>query len=225
MEVSPPVYIFGTIHLPYNTLWDRLPENVKGAFSSSRDVFLELQLSSRDTSNSLQECQLLPYDRTIDTVLPSTLVTRIGKYFARVKRLFPGWLDESDRPSLFLGGSSSSSDQLFAAVTHDWRRKKPIWVLTLLSSLTEENIRHRKTPVLDRFFDNIAGRLGKNLTALETPNDHCQPLNRLSDNQASCIIMCTAYFISGCLLVYKSCTKLYDILSLVGVVQSLMTAE
>lgn len=188
MEVSPPVYIFGTMHFPYTTLWDHLPDNVKSAFSSSGDVYLELKLSSRETSDDLQECQLLPEGITIDSVLSSSLVNRIEKYLERLRRLFPSWLeDDNSRPSFFGGGGSSSSDQLFAAVIQEWRRKKPIWVLTLLSSLTEENIRHRKTPVLDRFFDNAARRLGKNLTALETVNDHCQPLNRLSDAQASYI--------------------------------------
>ena len=180
------MYIFGTIHLPYNLLWDDIPDNVKTAFSISGDVFLELQLSDEDTSNGLQECQLLPNNKTIDRLLSPELVTRIEQYLERIRQLFPAWID-GDSMSNFFGGGVSSSDHLFNAVTHDWKRKKPIWVFSLISSLTEENIRQRRNLILDRFLDNAARSLGKNLAGLETVNDHCQPLNKLDNDQASCI--------------------------------------
>jgi uncharacterized protein YbaP (TraB family) len=182
VDSTPPVYLFGTVHLPYDTLWDAIPDNVKTAFSSSGDIFLELQLSDKETSNSLQECQLLSNNRTIDRVLSPELVTRIEQYLEKIRTLFQAWIDEDPVSSLFRGGGSYS-DHLFSAVTHDWKRKKPIWVLSLIGSLTEENIRQRKKPVLDRFLDNAARALGKNLKPLEGVNDHCQPLNRLEDDQ------------------------------------------
>ena len=190
VDSTPPVYLFGTVHLPYDTLWDAIPDNVKTAFSSSGDIFLELQLSDKETSNSLQECQLLSNNRTIDRVLSPELVTRIEQYLEKIRTLFQAWIDEDPVSSLFRGGGSYS-DHLFSAVTHDWKRKKPIWVLSLIGSLTEENIRQRKKPVLDRFLDNAARALGKNLKPLEGVNDHCQPLNRLEDDQASCVHVCT----------------------------------
>ena len=184
VNTTPPVYLFGTLHLPYNTLWDVIPGNVKAAFSSSSDVHLELRLSNSETSESLEECQLLPNGKLIDEILPSDLVTRIENYLESLRRLFPSWLDESLQSSFFRGGLSNS-DHLFAAVTQDWKRKKPIWVLNLLSALTEESIRQREKPMLDRFLDNAARHLGKELTALETVNDHCQPFNRLKNDQVS----------------------------------------
>lgn len=184
MGVNPPVYLFGTLHVPYSLVWDTIPSNVKTAFSSSRDVFLELKLSDRETSDDLNNCQFLPNSKTIDEVLTPQLVTRIENYFEKIRRLFSGWLADGSRSSLLRGGQSYSN-YLFGAIIHEWKRKRPIWVLTLISSLTEENIQLRKKPVLDRFLDNAARSLGKKLAALETVNDHCQPLNRLENNQAS----------------------------------------
>ena len=67
----------------------------------------------------------------------------------------------------------------------DWERKRPIWILYILSSLTEENIRLRKIPLLDQFMDNAAEGLGKTVQAVETPRDQCRPLNKLGNQQVS----------------------------------------
>ena len=77
------------------------------------------------------------------------------------------------------------SDQLFNAMVGDWEKKRPIWILYLLSSLTEENIRLRKIPLLDLFMDNAAEGLGKRVQAVETARDQCRPLNKLSNEQVS----------------------------------------
>ena len=170
--------------MAYESIWDAIPDNVKRAFSGSRDVLLELKLSSRETSMSLMECQLLPGDTDITEVLPLALVKRIDSYLRRIRGKLPSWLNDNSRSTLLRGGQSASED-FFADVTRNWKRKRPIWVLTLISSLSEENVKTWNEPVLDHFLDNVARSLGKNLTALESTNDHCQPLNRLDDAQAS----------------------------------------
>ena len=185
VEVTPPVYLFGTLHLPYDSVWDTIPDNVKRAFSSSRDILLELQLSNSETTRHLADCQLLPNNQDIGEVLPSGLVKRISDYLKRIRGRLPAWLNDTPRSTLFRGGVSAS-DRFFNDVTYNWRHKRPVWVLSLISSLTEENVQVWDKPVLDHFLDNAARKLGKNLTALETPSDHCQPLKKLGDAQASC---------------------------------------
>lgn len=76
-----------------------------------------------------------------------------------------------------------NSDNLFNAMVGDWMSKRPIWILYTLSSLTEENIRLRKIPLLDLFMDNAARGLGKTVQAVETARDQCRPLNKLSSEQ------------------------------------------
>ena len=53
----------------------------------------------------------------------------------------------------------------------------------MLSSLTEENIQSRNIPLLDRFLENAAEGLGKQVQAMETPREQCRPLNKLSNEQ------------------------------------------
>lgn len=186
VDVNPPVYLFGTIHAPYASVWNSLPENVKNAFSSSDGIYLELLLSNPDTSRSLVECQLLPNNQDINQVLPSHLVKRIENYLSRVRRLLPSWLNESPRTNFLRGGGGQTkSDKFFAEATHNWRRKRPISILALLSSLSEESVQNWDKPALDHFLDNVAKRLNKDIAPLETPNEHCQPLKKLSDSQAS----------------------------------------
>ena len=71
----------------------------------------------------------------------------------------------------------------------DWEEKRPIWILYTLSSLTEENIRLRKIPLLDLFMDNAAEGLGKRVQAVETARDQCRPLNKLNNEQVRNIII------------------------------------
>ena len=68
----------------------------------------------------------------------------------------------------------------------------------MLSSLTEENIRLRKIPLLDVFMDNAAEGLGKRVQAVETARDQCRPLNRLSNEQ-----VCSSSWINACM----NCTQ------------------
>lgn len=75
------------------------------------------------------------------------------------------------------------SELLYDAMVRDWQRKRPIWILLMLGSLTEENIRLRNIPLLDLFIDNAAEGLGKRVEAIESPQDQCKPLNKLSKEQ------------------------------------------
>ena len=53
------------MHVPYNKLWHNIPDNVKVAFASSQDVFLELDKNDEDTMNSINNCQLLPNNEVV----------------------------------------------------------------------------------------------------------------------------------------------------------------
>ncbi len=75
------------------------------------------------------------------------------------------------------------SDATFNAIISDWKKKRPIWILMLISSLTEENIQNRNIPLLDVFMENVAKSLGKEVQAVETPRDQCRPLNKISNDK------------------------------------------
>ena len=44
VNTNPPSYFFGTIHVPYNLVWDGLSENVMKAFIEAENVYFELDL-------------------------------------------------------------------------------------------------------------------------------------------------------------------------------------
>ena len=75
------------------------------------------------------------------------------------------------------------SDTMFNEMTSDWKKKRPVWILMLISSLTEENIKNRNIPLLDLFMDNVAENLGKKVQAMESPRDQCRPLNKISNEK------------------------------------------
>ena len=177
----PTVYLFGTVHVPYTKLWGDIPENAKIAFSSCDDLCVELRLSDPETRKALSKCQELPRRETVDQILSPEIYQRISNYLDRIRELFSTWI-ASSAPSPFLTGAQYS-DRLFNAISAGWQRKRPIWILLMLSSLTEENIRLRKIPLLDQFMDNAAEGMGKRVQAVESAHDQCRPLNRLSAEQ------------------------------------------
>lgn len=57
---EPPVYFFGTIHVPYTRVWDYVPWSAKRAFERADSVFFELDLTDPETVAQLASCQMLP---------------------------------------------------------------------------------------------------------------------------------------------------------------------
>ena len=167
--------------MPYTILWDFIPENAKIAFSNSEDLCIELRLSDPITISELSECQRLPAGQTVDQVLSPVIYQRISSYLERIKELLPQWLESSSYGHFF--GPGEQSARVFDAISSGWEQKRPIWLLLMLSSLTEDNIRLRKVPLLDLFLDNAAEGLGKKVQAVETPRDQCKPLNKLNAQQ------------------------------------------
>ena len=180
MEVEPPVYLFGTLHVPYSKIWNKIPENVQTAISLSDNVNLELLLSDPETSKILKNCQFLPKDVTVKTILPSSLYERIKTYLDTIKELFPLWVHKSGTINFGL-----SQNNLFNAFIDDWERRRPIWLLFLLNSLTKDTVQNRKILLLDNFLRNAAKGLNKEVNGIENPKDQCRPFNNLDQTHVS----------------------------------------
>ena len=182
VEADPPIYLYGTLHVPYTKLWSRIPVNQKTAFSSSESVMMELKLTDSKTLKKLSDCQFLPDGGNLHEILPIDLYQRIEKYFERVKELFLIWLKKNSEGgvSIFL---EKTRDAMFNGITYNWQKRRPIWLLFLLDSLTENLIRYRSTPIFDKFLDNAADGLEKRTEAIENVVDHCRPLNSLDQNK------------------------------------------
>ncbi|KAM3619600.1 uncharacterized protein V6R79_010714 [Siganus canaliculatus] len=173
----PPSYLFGTIHVPYTRVWDFIPDRSKQAFHESRNVFFELDLTDPLTISKLTSCQLLPHGENLQTLLPRDLYRRLKRHLDYIKHMMPYWMTADQR------GRGLYADYLFNAIVGNWERKRPVWVMLMVNSLTEWDVRSRGTPVLDLFLAQEAERMGKTTGAVERVEEQCHPLNGLNYSQ------------------------------------------
>ncbi|KAK6484417.1 metalloprotease TIKI2-like [Huso huso] len=174
---APPSYLFGTIHVPYTRVWDFIPENSKKAFQLSSNVFFELDLTDPYTIMALTSCQLLPRGESLQKLLPQELYRRLKSHLDYVKHMMPHWMTPDQR------GKGLYADYLFNAIAGNWERKRPVWVMLMVNSLTEADIRSRGVPVLDLYLAQEAERLRKRTGAVERVEEQCHPLNGLNFSQ------------------------------------------
>ncbi|KAG5851265.1 hypothetical protein ANANG_G00091230 [Anguilla anguilla] len=174
---SPPSYLFGTIHVPYTRVWDWVPASSKRAFRRSTSVFFELDLTDPQTISRLTSCQLLPRGESLQSLLPEDLYRRLKRHLDYVKHMMPRWMTADQR------GRGLYADYLFNAIAGNWERKRPVWVMLMVNSLTEWDVRSRGSPVLDLFLAQEAERLGKRTGAVERVEEQCHPLNGLNFSQ------------------------------------------
>lgn len=173
----PPSYLFGTIHVPYTRVWDFIPDNSKRAFYKSPNIFFELDLTDPLTISKLTSCQLLPHGENLQKLLPRDLYRRLKRHLEYVKHMMPHWMTADQR------GRGLYADYLFNAIAGNWERKRPVWVMLMVNSLTEWDVRSRGTPVLDLFLAQESERMGKATGAVERVEEQCHPLNGLNFSQ------------------------------------------
>ncbi|XP_074022697.1 metalloprotease TIKI1 isoform X2 [Numenius arquata] len=174
---DPPSYFFGTIHVPYTRVWDFIPENSKKAFQQSHIVYFELDLTDPYTISALTSCQLLPQGKNLQDVLPHDIYRRLKRHLEYVKLMMPSWMTPDQR------GKGLYADYLFNAIAGNWERKRPVWVMLMVNSLTEVDIKSRGVPVLDLYLAQEAERLRKQTGAVEKVEEQCHPLNGLNFSQ------------------------------------------
>ncbi|XP_072216087.1 metalloprotease TIKI1 isoform X2 [Excalfactoria chinensis] len=182
---DPPSYFFGTIHVPYTRVWDFIPENSKKAFQQSHVVYFELDLTDPYTISALTSCQLLPQGENLQDVLPRDIYHRLKQHLEYVKLMMPSWMTPDQR------GKGLYADYLFNAIAGNWERKRPVWVMLMVNSLTEVDIKSRGVPVLDLYLAQEAERLRKQTGAVEKVEEQCHPLNGLNFSQVPNFINAT----------------------------------
>ncbi|GFV40727.1 metalloprotease TIKI1 [Trichonephila clavipes] len=174
---EPPSYLFGTIHVPYTKVWDSIPDNAKQAFAISSHVYFELDLVNPTTVSALSSCQMLPHGKNLSDVLPGDLYSRLKRHLEYVRGMMPHWMTKDQR------GRGLYADYLFNAIAGNWERKRPVWVMLMVNSLTESDVRSRGVPVLDLYLAQEAERLRKKTAAVEKVEEQCLPLNGLNFSQ------------------------------------------
>uniref|UniRef100_A0A3P8USA0 Metalloprotease TIKI n=1 Tax=Cynoglossus semilaevis TaxID=244447 RepID=A0A3P8USA0_CYNSE len=159
---DPPSYFYGTIHQ---------------AFQESNIVYFELDLTDPYTISALTSCQLLPQGENLQDVLPRDIYRRLKRHLEYVKLMMPSWMTPDQR------GKGLYADYLFNAIAGNWERKRPVWVMLMVNSLTEADIKTRGVPVLDLYLAQEAERMRKRTGAVEKVEEQCHPLNGLNFSQ------------------------------------------
>ena len=171
IERDPPSYFFGTIHVPYDRVWQHVPNNTKEAFLHTQNVYFELDLTDPYTMSALAECQLIPDGGRLSDILPPQLYLRLQRYLSHLKTTLASSTPGTQR-GLYV-------NYMFNAITGNWQRKRPVWVMLMVNSLTRDYLRAQGTPVLDLYLAQQAARLRKRTGAVERVDEQCLPLNQL----------------------------------------------
>ena len=156
---------------------------MKKAFRLSDHIFFELDLTDPFTVSQLSRCQLLPPGVNLKEILPKELYERLKKHLEYVKVMMPYWISSDQR------GRGLYADYLFHAMTGGWEQKRPVWVMLMVNSLTEGDVKSRGIPVLDLYLAQQAERLNKETGAVEKVEEQCVPLNGLNLSQVSQIFI------------------------------------
>lgn len=123
------------------------------------------------TISALTSCQMLPQGENLQDMLPRDIYCHLKHHLEYVKLMMPSWMTpDQRRKGLY-------ADYLFSAIAGNWERKRPIWIMLMVNSLTEADIKSRGVPVLDLCLAQEAKRLRKQTGAVEKVEEQCHPLN------------------------------------------------
>ena len=103
-----------------------------------------------------------------------------------VRTVMPNWVTKEQKRK------GIDADYLFSAITANWERKRPIWVTMLVNSLTQSDISSRAT-VLDIYLSQLAVKNRKRVSAVETVQEQCSPLNQLNKTLVRIFVECSNY--------------------------------
>ena len=106
--------------------------------------------------------------------IPPELYAKLKIHMDRVQKEMPSWVTEDQKRR------GLDAQYLFSAITANWERKRPIWVTLLVNSLTKSDISARGFPVLDLYLSQLAVKNRKRVSAIETVDEQCAPLNQLN---------------------------------------------
>lgn len=113
------------------------------------------------TVSTLANCQMLPKGEKLSDILPSDLYKRLKRHLDYVRRMLPIWVTPDQR------ARGLYAEYLYKAITGNWERKRPVWVMLMVNSLNEHDIKSRGIPVLDLFLAQEAQRLNKRIGSVE----------------------------------------------------------
>ncbi|XGW32989.1 hypothetical protein V3C99_017474 [Haemonchus contortus] len=185
-------FLFGTIHVPYTEVWDKVSDRVREAFSYSDTVLLEIDLRNDDTVKRLIKCKNLKRKQTAASYLHPKLHQRIKDFMENFRRTLLRCVQKQDqhRPD-----SYKMAEDLYENIAGNWDRKRPEWLLFALYQLCENFLDRPTTPMLDVFLANKAYEEDKQIHAIETAHEQCNPIASLTQEEIIFAINYTVHYL------------------------------
>ena len=79
----------------------------------------------------------------------------------------------------------NDNESIFSALTSNWQKKRPIWIVILLQSCNEILISSIKDPPLDYHLTILADEEKKTVSSVETAEEQCSLFNDLNKTVVS----------------------------------------
>ncbi|CAJ0953832.1 unnamed protein product, partial [Mesorhabditis belari] len=171
-------YLFGTIHVPYTRIWDRVSNRVKEAFHRANSVILEVDLQDPSTLRRLIKCKNLKGKQRSLQYLGPELHQRLQHYFASYRKKLISVLKERDDAE-----AAQAVIANFNQAIGGWDRRRAEWLLFVLYQLCDNNLDREDSPMLDAYLAEMAAASGKDIHSIETANEQCNPVQSLSEEQ------------------------------------------
>uniref|UniRef100_A0A1I8BD28 Metalloprotease TIKI homolog n=1 Tax=Meloidogyne hapla TaxID=6305 RepID=A0A1I8BD28_MELHA len=184
--LSSPSFLFGTIHVPFNKVWEnnKMPPQIERAFKSSNSVVLELALQKPEIVQQLIRCKQLSNSGNLRDILPNELFNRLKEYMQRIrlKLVRHAYMTHRRR--------SHARRHVKRLFPNDWEIRRPIWLLFLLFQLGDSPPHLQGTgsqimtaPMLDLYLAQLANEQNKNLISMETVSEQCNPTHLIKPEQ------------------------------------------
>uniref|UniRef100_A0A915IUT0 Metalloprotease TIKI homolog n=1 Tax=Romanomermis culicivorax TaxID=13658 RepID=A0A915IUT0_ROMCU len=123
--------------------------------------------------NQLALCQVLPRGTRLNSHIPQDLYKKLETKMSHIRDSIRQWI-ESHEPQ-------EDADKVFMRLAGDWQRKRPIWIMLMLSSLSLDGIKNREIPILDLYLAQEALKASKPLGVVEKAVEQCRPMNLLNE--------------------------------------------
>ncbi|KAL3083284.1 hypothetical protein niasHS_011086 [Heterodera schachtii] len=176
-------FLFGTIHVPYDKVWQYVSPRVKEAFGAAEVIVFELELQNAEIVQQLAKCKQMERDANIKQWLPTQLYSRLKAFMHRLKQRMFRWHFQKN------GNNRQKARQNVRRMfPSDWERRKPMWLLFLLLQAGDDQQwamedSERRVPMLDLYLAQLAHGQGKRILSVESVEEQCHPLESVKTDQ------------------------------------------
>uniref|UniRef100_A0A914EQT7 Metalloprotease TIKI homolog n=1 Tax=Acrobeloides nanus TaxID=290746 RepID=A0A914EQT7_9BILA len=176
-------YLFGTIHVAYTEVWDYVSDKVKEAFDEADSIVFELKLHDPETIETLMRCKNLEDGMRIRDILPFDIYMKLKLYMKQFRQNLYQWSYKKHSNSK--SNAKKHARHLYSSLVGDWETKKPVWLLFLLYQISETFTMEKRdsAPMFDVFLAHKALNQGKRIHSIESPEEQCNPLTSVNDEQ------------------------------------------